>query len=106
MKKRNQDSPIEVTRLYLRKSLQKVRLYYFLLPGIAYADFQTSIQSLVTGVVGGILPAIVMYEAGLAGLAFAKKTPDAKDKAEATAIGAVAVLGLNGVWSFLKSHVK
>lgn len=86
--------------------VSKYRLLYLLLPNYAHADFQSSIQSLVTGVVGGILPAIVMYEAGLAGVSFAKKSPDAKEKAEATAIGAIAVLGLNGVWTFLKSHVK
>ena len=77
-----------------------------LFPSLALADFSTSLQSLVTGVFGGIFPAILMYEAGLAGLAFAKKTPDAKDKAEATAIGTIAVLGINGLWSFLKSHIK
>lgn len=75
-------------------------------PTWVYADFQSSIQSLVTGVISGILPAFVMYEAALAGVAFAKKSPDAKDRVEAAALGALAVLGINGVWAFLKTHVK
>ena len=79
---------------------------YLLFPSLALADFQSSIQSLITGVITGIFPAIVMYEAAKAGVAYAKKTPDAKDKAEAAAVGAIAVLGINGVWSFLKSHVR
>jgi hypothetical protein len=84
----------------------RVYITIFLFPSLAFADFQSSIQSLVTGVLGGILPAIVMYEIGLAGVSFAKKSPDAKDKAEAAALGALVVLGVNGVWSFLKGHIK
>lgn len=75
-------------------------------PSIAFADFSSSLQSLVTGVFGGIFPAILMYEAGIAGIAFAKRKPDAKEKAEAVAIGTIAVLGINGVWSYMKSHIK
>ena len=76
------------------------------LPALALADFSTSLQSLVTGVFSGIFPAILMYEAGLAGIAFARKTPDAKDKAEATALGILAILGINGLWSFINGHIK
>lgn len=79
---------------------------YFLFPSLAWADFQSSIQSLITGVVTGIFPALVMYEAAKAGVSYAKKSPDAKEKAEAAAIGAIAVLGINGVWSYLKGHVR
>lgn len=86
--------------------LNPLRMIYLLFPTYAFADFPSSIQSLVTGVLGGILPAVVMYEAGLAGLAFARKMPDAKEKAETTAMGAIAVLGINGVWAFLKGHIR
>jgi hypothetical protein len=86
--------------------LLKDPLFWLLLPKLAFADFQTSLQSLVTGVIGGILPAIVMYEAGVAGVSMARRNPDWKEKAEATALGAIAVLGINGVWSFLKGHIK
>ncbi len=77
-----------------------------LFPTFALADFQSSIQSLITAVITGIFPAVVMYEAAKAGVAYAKNSPDAKDKAEAAALGAVAVLGINGVWSFIKNHVR
>ena len=86
--------------------LGRISFISLMYPTLALADFQSSIQSLVTGVVTGIFPAVVMYEAAKAGVAFAKKTPDAKEKAEAAAIGAIAVLGINGVWAFLKSHVR
>ncbi|MBI2712579.1 MAG: hypothetical protein HYX41_06990 [Bdellovibrio sp.] len=89
-----------------RSWLGRIAVTSFLYTPFAMADFQSSIQSLVTGVVTGIFPAVVMYEAAKAGVAYAKKTPDAKEKAEAAAIGAIAVLGINGVWSFLKSHVR
>lgn len=88
-----------------RQNLIPLSISIFLVPGLALADFQSSLQSLVTGVVSGIFPAVVMYEAGKAGVAYAKNQPEAKDRAEAVAIGAIAVLGLNGVWAFLKSHI-
>ncbi len=84
----------------------RVPWVYLLFPSIALADFQSSVQALVTGVITGIFPALVMFEVAKAGVAYAKKTPDAKDKAEAAAIGTIAVLGINGVWSYLKNYVR
>ena len=72
----------------------------------ALADFQSSLQSLVTGALSGIFPIFVMYEVGKAGLSLARKAPDAKERVEAAALGTVAVLGINGVWIFLRGHIK
>jgi hypothetical protein len=84
----------------------RVLFLSFLYPSRVFADLQSSVQSLIMGVITGIFPALVMYVAAKAGVAYAKNSPDAKDKAEAAAIGAVAVLGINGVWSFIKNHIN
>lgn len=87
-------------------SVKVFGLIGLMVPTIARADLPGSIQSLVTGFISGILPACLMYEAAKSGLCVARKTPDARDRVEAVAIGTLLVLGINGVWAFLKGHVK
>ncbi len=99
-------SKVFKSRLLAEKVCYQLSITFLVFPTLAFADFQGSIQSLITSFLSGILPAFVMYEAGLAGFAYARKNPDAKEKAEATAIGALAVLGINGVWAYVKSHVR
>jgi hypothetical protein len=83
----------------------RVAFIAFFFPAFAYADFQSSFIGLITAVVSGIFPSAVFYEAGKAGVLYARKHPEAKDKAEAVAIGAIAVLGINGVWSYIKGQI-
>lgn len=91
----------------IRNKLDLNRIVIFLLfPEVAFADFPSSLTALATGVVSLIFPAILMYEAGKAGLAFARKQPDAKEKMEHVALGTVIVLGINGVWAFIKRYVN
>jgi hypothetical protein len=47
-----------------------------------------------------------MFQVGVAGLAWARKSPDAKERAEAAVIGTIAVVGVNGVWTYLKGHIR
>ena len=81
-------------------------LILFLLPEMAFADFPGNLMALAKGVVTLVFPAILLYEAGKAGIAFAKKQPDAKEKAEHVALGTVIVLGINGVWSFITNYIS
>jgi len=105
---------------YLRQELQKEfdlkKKYCFdriatigtiLLPNYAFAgNFEGSLQSLINGVVGRILPLIAFFYAGEAAIQWIQNKPDAKDKASRVAVGTIALLGINGVWSWLQSHVR
>jgi hypothetical protein len=71
-----------------------------------FADFQSSLQSLITGTLSGIFPMIAMFQVGVAGLSWARRAPDAKERAEAAVIGTIAVVGINGVWTYLKGHIR
>lgn len=84
----------------------------FLLPSLFLtlpaqaASFENSLQSLVNGVVGRILPIIAFFYAAEAAICWIQNKPEAKDKATRVAVGTIALLGINGVWSWLQSHVR
>jgi hypothetical protein len=80
-------------------------LILFLLPEMAFADFPGNLMALSKGVVMLVFPAILLYEMGKAGLAIARKQPDAKEKAEHVALGTVVVLGVNAVWAFVSKYI-
>ncbi|OFZ56274.1 MAG: hypothetical protein A2428_15545 [Bdellovibrionales bacterium RIFOXYC1_FULL_54_43] len=78
-----------------------------LIPSLAYAaDFEATLTSLVTAVLGRIMPIFALYHCGETALAFAQDKPEAKDKAKTVAIGVVALLGVNAVWAFLRAQLK
>lgn len=87
--------------------LRLAQMSTILLPSYAFAgNFEGSLQSLVNGVVGRILPLIAFFYAGEAAIHWIQNKPDAKDKASRVAVGTIALLGINGVWSWLQSHVR
>jgi|GEM_PF-3342440 len=98
------------TYLELRSKKQHRSLFLSgigLFPSIAFGgNFEGSLQSLVNGVVGRILPVIAFFYAGEAAIHWIQNKPDAKDKASRVAVGTIALLGINGVWSWLQSHVR
>jgi hypothetical protein len=70
------------------------------------ASFEGSIQSLVNSVLTRILPMIALYYVGETALAYIQNKPDAKDKVGRVSVGTIALLGINGVWAWLQSHVR
>ncbi len=89
-----------------------IRIFYYSLilsfiPRLVLAaSFEGSIQSLVQAVLTRILPVFAMFYVGHAAFLHIQDKPEAKDKAGKVAVGVVALLGINGVWAFLQSHVK
>jgi len=78
-----------------------------IVPGsVLAASFESSLQSLVNGIVGRILPLVAFYYAGEAAVHWIQNRPDSKDRASRVAVGTIALLGINGVWSWLQSHIK
>ena len=78
-----------------------------LIPTSAFAvGFESSLQSLVNGVLGKIMPLIALYYVGEAAVSYIQSRPDAKDKVGRVAVGSIALLGVNGVWAWLQSHVR
>ena len=98
-------------RLFILGFLSVRKVYWLIVascfPVIAFAaDFEATLTSLVTGVVGRILPIFALYACGETALAFAQDRPEAKDKAKTVAVGVVALLGINAVWAWLKGQIK
>jgi hypothetical protein len=70
------------------------------------ADFESSLQSLVSSVVGRILPILALGYVGKNIFGHIQGDPNAKKDTANIAIAVVALLGINGVWQWLKGQVK
>ena len=70
------------------------------------ASFEGTLQSLVNSVLSRILPLFALFYVGEAALTWIQNRPEAKDKATRVAVGTVALLGVNGVWSWLQSQIR
>jgi hypothetical protein len=78
-----------------------------LLPSDVFASsFEGSLQSLVTAVVGKIMPICAMPYVAKTAFGYVKGDPIAVQQSPTVAVGVVALLGINGLWAFLQSHVR
>lgn len=85
------------------------RLLYSLLlfPALAgAANLESSLESLVSSVVGRILPILALGYLGKNIFGHIQGDPNAKRETANVAIAVVALLGINGVWTWLKSQVR
>lgn len=79
----------------------------FLLPLEAKAaNFESSLEALVSSVVGKILPILALGYVGKNIFGHIQGDPNAKKETANVAIAVVALLGINGVWTWLKSQVR
>ena len=77
-----------------------------LFPELVFAaNFETSLQSLVTAVIGRILPILSLGYVGKNIFAHIQNEPDAGRESIRVAVAVVSLLGINGVWSWLSSNV-
>lgn len=88
-----------------------MRLHYLFIlaisPAVARAaNFESSLESLVSATVGRILPIIALGYVGKNIFGHIQGDPNAKKDTASIAIGVVALLGINGVWAWLKSQVR
>lgn len=80
---------------------------FWLTPVIALAaNFEASLDSLVSATVGRILPTIALGYVGKNIFGHIQGDPNAKRETASVAIAVVALLGINGVWAWLKSQVR
>ena len=70
------------------------------------ASFESSLQSLVTAVVSKIMPMCALPFVAKTALGWVRGDAQAVQQLPTVAIGVIALLGINGVWAFLQSHVR
>lgn len=70
------------------------------------ANLESSLESLVSSVVGRILPILALGYLGKNIFGHIQGDPNAKRETANVAIAVVALLGINGVWAWLKSQVR
>jgi len=70
------------------------------------ADLYASLESLVSAVVGKILPILALGYVGKNIFGHIQSDPNAKKETPNIAIAVVALLGINGVWAWLKTQVR
>lgn len=92
----------------MNKRTQFILLYLvFFLPVTAQAaNFESTLQSLVTSFVGRILPIVALGYVGKSVFSHVQGHPDARRESIQVALGVVALLGINGLWAWLKSQVR
>lgn len=91
----------------MRKHFNSFVLLLSLLPSDAFAaSFEGSLQSLVTAVVGKIMPICALPFVARTAFGYIKGDPVAVQQSPMVAGGVVALLGINGLWAFLQSHVR
>lgn len=86
----------------------KFTLFTILLaPNLAHAaNFEASIQSLVNAFVGKILPILALGYVGKNIFTHIQGDPEARRESVQVAIAVVALLGINGVWAWLRGNVR
>ena len=70
------------------------------------ADFEGSLRSLVSAVVTRIMPICALPFLAKTAFGYVQGDPMAIAQTPKVVVGVVALLGVNGVWSFLQSHVR
>lgn len=70
------------------------------------ASFEASLQSLVSAVVTKIMPLCALPFVAKTAFGYIKGDPMAVQQSPMVAAGVVALLGINGLWAFLQSHVR
>ncbi len=70
------------------------------------ADFEGSLRSLVSAVVTRIMPLCALPFLAKAAFGYVQGDPMAVAQTPKVVVGVVALLGVNGVWAFLQSHVR
>jgi hypothetical protein len=85
------------------------RWIYFALvfPAHAHAaSLESSLEALVSSLVGRLLPILALGYLGKNIFGHIQGDPNAKRETANVAIAIVALLGINGVWTWLKSQVR
>lgn len=78
-----------------------------LFPVLSYgANFEATLESLVNSVVARILPILALGYVGKNIFAHVQGDPNAKKETAQVAIAVVALLGIQGVWAWLRSQVR
>ena len=70
------------------------------------ASFEASLQSLVSAVITKIMPLCAIPFVAKTALGYVKGDPNAVQQSPTVALGVVALLGINGLWAFLQSHIR
>ena len=70
------------------------------------ASFEGSLQSLVSAVVGKIMPICALPFVAKAAFGFVQGDPNSAQQAPRVALGVITLLGINGLWSFFQSHIR
>lgn len=79
----------------------------FLAPELAFAaSFEGSLQSLVSAVVTKIMPLCALPFVAKTALGWIRGDAQAVQQLPTVALGVIALLGINGVWAFLQSHIR
>lgn len=89
------------------KSRSQLLIFLGLYPIYSYgANFEATLESLVNSVVARILPILALGYVGKNIFAHVQGDPNAKRETAQVAIAVVALLGIQGVWAWLRSQVR
>lgn len=78
-----------------------------LFPALSYgANFEATLESLVNSVVSRILPILALGYVGKNIFCHIQGDPNAKRETAQVAVAVVALLGIQGVWAWLRSQVR
>ena len=70
------------------------------------ANLEASLESLVSSVVGRILPILALGYVGKNIFGHIQGDPNAKRETATVVIAVVALLGIQGVWAWIKAQVR
>ena len=70
------------------------------------ASFEASLQSLVSAIVSKIMPLCALPFVAKTAFGYVKGDPTAVQQSPTVAFGVIALLGINGLWAFLQSHIR
>jgi hypothetical protein len=76
-------------------------------PAVTYgANFEATLESLVNSVVSRLLPILALGYVGKNIFGHIQGDPNSKRETAQVAVAVVALLGIQGVWSWLRSQVR
>lgn len=79
----------------------------FFVPGIAFAaNLEASLENLVNALLTRILPILALGYLGKNIFGHIQGDPEAKRQTPSIVISIIALLGINGVWAWLKAQVR
>lgn len=90
----------------LRLAAHATLILYATIPCAHAADFEGSLRSLVSAVVTRIMPLCALPFLAKNAFGYVQGDPMAIAQTPKVIVGVVALLGVNGVWAFLQSHVR